>query len=376
MEAALALGMTGGLAFRRVVLPQAGGHGRRLPDLRRVQTLPQAQGSVGAAERHGLSMGVGRGRASAAALTLAVLHCLGGCISVPQSDALRASAPRDLPPRIELTEVPFHRQDDYLCGPAALAMVFNAAGVQADVDSLTPMVYLPGRQGSLQAEMLGATRRSGLLAYTLAPKLEDLLRELAAGTPVVVLVNFSFKAAPVWHYAVVVGYDLDKGELIVRSAGRSRDPWSFSFLEFFWQDSNYWSMLALPPGRLPATAREPDYAAAAAALEQAGKPREARDAYRALLARWPENLLGLIGLGNVEYALKDRAAAERAFRRASEAHPQSAAALNNLAHVLTESGRLPEAEQAARRAVELGGPAQAEAQKTLDAVLKQRAAPR
>ena len=87
---------------------------------------------------------------------------LGGCISVPQSEALRESPPTGLPPRVELTQVPFHKQDDFLCGPASLAMVFNAAGVKADVESVTPLVYLPGRQGSLQAEMLGATRRSGL----------------------------------------------------------------------------------------------------------------------------------------------------------------------------------------------------------------------
>jgi tetratricopeptide (TPR) repeat protein len=315
-------------------------------------------------------------RALAAALALAALAGLGGCISLPQSEALRAATPADLPPRVELAEVPFHRQDDFLCGPASLAMVFNAAGVQANVESVTPLVYLPGRQGSLQAEMLGATRRSGLLAYTLAPRMEDLLRELAAGTPVVVLVNFSFKAAPVWHYAVVVGYDLGRKEVIVRSAGRARDLWSFGFLEFFWQDSNYWSMLALPPGRLPATAREPEYAAAAAALEQAGRPREARESYRALLGRWPDNLIGLIGLGNVEYALKDAAAAERSFRRASEAHPGSAAAFNNLAHVLAESGRLPEAEVAARRAVALGGPLLPQAQKTLEAILERQASRR
>src|SRR4249920_3004162 len=150
-----------------------------------MQALPQAQGSVRTAKRRGVGMCAGRDRASAAALALAATLCLGGCITMPQGEALRAAPPRDLPVRMELTEVPFHRQDDYLCGPAALAMVFNAAGVQADVESLTPMVYLPGRKGSLQAEMLGATRRSGLVAYTLAPRMEDLLRELAAGTPVV-----------------------------------------------------------------------------------------------------------------------------------------------------------------------------------------------
>jgi tetratricopeptide (TPR) repeat protein len=220
--------------------------------------------------------------------------------------------------------------------------------------------------------MLGATRRTGLLAYTLAPQLEDVLREVAAGTPVVVLLNLALKLIPVWHYAVIVGYDLDKREVIVRSAKRERDEWSFAFLEYFWQDSGYWSMLALAPGRLPATAREADTAAAVAALEQAGHGSEARESYKALLARWPDNLIGLVGLGNVEYTLKDMAAAERAFRRASEAHPDSAIAFNNLAHVLAILGRLADAEGAARTAVALGGPLLPETTKTLEAILAQR----
>jgi hypothetical protein len=307
---------------------------------------------------------------------LVPLLLLGGCVSLPQSTALRDAAPTDLPPRVELTEVPFHKQGDFLCGPATLAMVFNAAGVKdASVESLTPLVYLPGRQGSLQAEMLGATRRSGLVAYPLAPRMEDVLREVAAGTPVVVLVNLSTRFSPVWHYAVVVGYDLEQRHVIVRSGGKAREEWRFGFLEFFWKDSNYWSMLALPAGKLPATAREAEFADAVAALEQAGRAREARESYRALLARWPQNLVGLVGLGNTEYALKNVPASLDAFRRATQAHPESAPALNNYAYVLAESGRFAEAEQAARRAVALGGPAQAEAQKTLDAVLQRKGRP-
>ena len=322
------------------------------------------------------SAGQARVRAGLFYAALAALSCLAGCISLPQSEALREKPPLDLPQRVELTQVPFHMQDDFLCGPATLAMVFNAAGVSsASVESLTPMVYLPGRQGSLQAEMLGATRRSGLVAYTLAPRLEDLLRELAAGTPVVVLLNLSIKLVPVWHYAVVVGYDLDKREVIVRSAKKERDEWSFGFLEFFWQDSGHWSMLALPPGRLPVTANEPEAAASIAALEQVGRLAEARESYRALLARWPQSLVGLIGLGNVEYALKDLPAAERAFSRAGQAHPQSAIAFNNRAHVLAALGRLADAEAVARTAVELGGPLLPETRKTLDAIVARRQKP-
>jgi hypothetical protein len=302
------------------------------------------------------------------------LFSLAGCISMPQSEALRDAPPQDLPRRVDLDkQVPFHLQDDFLCGPATLAMAFNAAGVPATVESLTPMVYLPGRKGSLQPEMLGATRRHGLVAYTPPPQMEAVLRELAAGTPVIVLLNLSVKLMPVWHYAVLIGYDLDKREVIVRSAKKPRDEWSFGFLEFFWQDSNYWSLLALPPGRLAATAREQEFSLAVAALEQAGKPAEARASYRALLERWPDNLLALIGLGNTEYALKNLAGAEEAFRRASVAHPKSAVAFNNLAHVLAGLGKLAEAEAAARTAVALEGPTLPEAKKTLDEIVARRA---
>jgi hypothetical protein len=38
------------------------------------------------------------------------------------------------------------------------------------------------------------------------------LREVAAGNPVLVLQNLSFAWAPVWHYAVVMGYDADAAQ--------------------------------------------------------------------------------------------------------------------------------------------------------------------
>jgi hypothetical protein len=306
-------------------------------------------------------------------LALAALLGLAGCISLPQTEALRAAAPVGLPPKVELAQVPFFEQTDFLCGPSSLAMVFNAAGVKASVESLTPQVYLPGREGSLQAEMLGATRRAGLVAYTPAPELDGLLRELAAGRPVVVLLNLTgMRIMPIWHYAVLVGYDLEREHFVVRSGRRARDEWSFGFVEFLWKDGGYWAMLALRPGELPATAREQEFANAVAALEQAGGKRAARASYIALLRRWPQNLVGLFGLGNAEYALGDLAAAEDAFRRAAAAHPQAAPAFNNLAHVLAQRGRLTEAEAAARRAVELGGPTLAEARRTLEEILARR----
>ncbi|MEK6594717.1 MAG: tetratricopeptide repeat protein [Pseudomonadota bacterium] len=55
----------------------------------------------------------------------------------------------------------------------------------------------------------------------------------------------------------------------------------------------------------------------------------------------------------------------RRFRRAAELHPASDAALNNLAQVLADQGRLAEAEAAAHRALALRGPNSVVAAQTL-----------
>jgi len=294
---------------------------------------------------------------------------LSGCsLIAPQTYALKEQRPTDLPPRVELTEVPFFPQEDYYCGPAALAMVLDAGGLKIKPDDLVDQVYLPGRKGSLQVEMLAAARRRGFVAYELAPQLKDLLAELAAGTPAIVLENFGVSWHPVWHYSVVVGYDLDQLEVIRRSGTRARLPTPMPVFEKIWKEEKYWAMIAVPPDRVPASADENRYAAAVVALEQGGQTRNALTAYNALLKRWPTSLVGQMGRGNSAYALHDLDTAETAFRQATVDHPDAAAAYNNLANVLGERGKLDEALAAATRAVELGGPQLADAQATLDEI--------
>src|SRR5262249_20614432 len=209
--------------------------------------------------------------------------------------------------------VPFHAQDDYQCGPAALAMALNAAGVPATPEELVNQVYLPGRKGSLQIEMLVAARRHGLVAYELAPKMENVLREVAAGTPVVVLENYGFRIGPKWHSSVVVGYDLQADQIVRRSGMHPRQTMPLPVFEYVWKSDGYWAMVAVPPDHVPATATEERYAGAVVALEKSGQPAVARTAYEAMLRRWPTSLAGWMGLGNTAYALKDLAGAETAF---------------------------------------------------------------
>jgi tetratricopeptide (TPR) repeat protein len=309
-------------------------------------------------------------RVPAFAGALLVILFVAGC-ATPQVSALIARPPPTLAERAELTSVPFYPQERYQCGPAALATALVYSGVATSPEALVSQVYLPEREGALQAEMLAAARRHGRVAYRLAPRLEDVLHEVAAGTPVVVLQNLAFAVVPRWHYAVVIGYDRASEEIILRSGTTQRLAMTLSNFERTWARGEHWAMVAMPPERLPASAAEDAYVAAAVALERVSASA-ARQAYVTALSRWPRNLVARIGSGNLAYAMKDFAAAETAYREATRDHPQAADAWNNLAHTLFEAGRKDEALAAAQRAVTLGGPRLPQYQTTLKTIAESR----
>ena len=150
---------------------------------------------------------------------------------------------------------------------------------KSPTEELVPQVYLPERKGSLQVEMLAAARRHGMVSYQLAPRFEDMMREIAAGTPVVVLQNLGVFSSG-WHYAVAIGYDYQKRHAGAalrarRSATCCRSPCT-RWCGCAAATGRWWP---LPPDKIPATADENRWLAAIAALERAGDARSSRTAY-------------------------------------------------------------------------------------------------
>lgn len=283
---------------------------------------------------------------------LAVALLLAGC-AARQTAALLEERPGFLTSSADVAGVPFHPQQRYQCGPAALAMALGWAGVQATPGLVAPKVFIPGRQGSLQVEMQAAARRHGMLAYVLAPKLADLLAEVGSGHPVIVFQNLGFGWYPLWHYAVLIAYDLNSGRVVLHSGTQARRVLPLSTFERTWSRAGSWAMLVLPAERLPLTASERGYLRAVLALEQSGNFRAAAAAYTAALGRWPHSLVARVGEGNSYYAMGDLEQAERSFLQAATEHPGSAAAFNNLAQTRFERGYYRQALTAAEEAVRL-----------------------
>jgi len=296
-------------------------------------------------------------RAAQAAIRLLLLAValamVAGCAVAPQTARLAATPPAGLPERVELTETAFFAQEKYQCGPAALATVLTGQGIRVSADDLVSEVYVPERQGSLQAEMRAAVRARGLVAYRLRPELTDLLTEIAAGHPVLVFQNLGLSIAPTWHYAVVVGYDLAADQIILRSGTTKRHINELSRFERTWARGEHWAFVAVAPDQLPATAEALNWLRAVNELEQTGQLEAASIGYRTAIQHWPDHPIGYLGLANTQFARNDYRAAEDPLRDLLRQEPRRHEAWNNLAHVLAARECGPEARAAAACAVAL-----------------------
>lgn len=294
--------------------------------------------------------GTANTRRMAGVLLLAIL--LLGCSHARQTRALLQQPPAQLPAAIELENTPFNPQQRYQCGPAALATLLQAQAIEVSAEELVDAVYIPGLHGSLPQEITATARRYGQLAYHLQPSLTDLLTEVAQGNPVLVYQNLGLSWLPRWHFAVVVGYNLPDKQLILRSGTTRRWRTTLASFERSWSRGDYWALVILSPGDLPASARLTDYLRAARDLEQTAGTEQALPAYQAATVRWADEPLPWLTLGNGYYTDSDYAAAMQAFSQATRVAPHQPGGWNNLAYALLHNGCPQQALQAARCAVQ------------------------
>lgn len=301
-------------------------------------------------------------------LWLLPVLALAGCMT-PQAARLQAVPPV----AVELREVPFHAQAAHQCGPATLAMALGHLGQSVTPEALSRSLYLPARAGTLTEELVAQARQRGALPVPVAPSLQALADSLAEGVPVIILQNNGLSWYSVWHYALVVGVDPARGQMLLRSGPDPRLRLSWSVLDRTWARSGRWAIRLLPAaGPWPATVSADALVPPLLALARQ-RPDLAVAALRQGLSRWPQAVplwLALaaaheVGAGEA-ITTADLPAAERVLREGLQAVPQQPLLLNNLADVLLRQGRAREALPLARQAV--AGADRAETRDTLATV--------
>lgn len=282
-----------------------------------------------------------------------MLLLIGGCASETTHFQIKPDQ------GLVLDDTPFFPQSKYQCGPASLAMLLGASGVATTPEALVPYTFIPGRRGSLQLELVAASRRYNRIPYVIDPDITALANELRGGRPVLVLQNLGLNILPAYHYAVVIGL-LPPDTIVLRSGVNKRVAMDVEKFLATWKREDSWGMIVLQPGELPANPDPFRYLDAVSAFEMGGNLMQAEKCYQAARAAWPENETVLFALGtNFLYQKKYRAA-ETVFRKLIQNNPNHIAAFNNLAETLDQRGCHAEAYEvidvAAQRAGTLHSP--------------------
>lgn len=290
-------------------------------------------------------------RSVSAALLMLLLSA---CATSPLLD-VRVNADR-YRAAVELTEVPFYPQEDYQCGPAALAEVLQWIGVPVKPQDLVPHLMIPARKGTLQIEMMAQARARGRVPFELVGELRTIQAELEAGHPVVVLQNLALALNPLWHYAVVVGVDPSKQTVTLRSGREARHVVDWTVFERTWARAGHWAMVVLMPGVLPVETDVARVMAAAAPFEQSGKANISLAIYRRAAERWPDEIAPQLGVANSLYVKGRLKSADQAYRKVIAKFPNDPVAYNNLALVLAKRKHWKSAQTMINKALKIGGP--------------------
>ncbi len=250
--------------------------------------------------------------------------------------------------------VPFIRQRRGECGPAALAMLAGAWGMELDPEEIAGEVYLPSLRGTLNVDLAAYAQRLGFWVRSYRSDPADLKEKLDAGVPVIVLARVPGFLRSVGHYFLVIGYDDDRGIFIAHSGSKANQILPQGLLDSWWARNRRWALLLLPPEKATWRLSAEEENDLGVWYERRGRPEEALRRYEASLEKAPGRAYVQVNLGNVLASLGRPEEAESAYRRALAAEPDNVAALNNLACLLAaEGGRTEESLALARRAVEV-----------------------
>jgi len=253
----------------------------------------------------------------------------------------------------ELSSVPFFPQEEFHCGPSTLAMVMNYWGLSLTPDELAPDLYLPGREGSLTIEMVSQSRQRGFIPQQLKPSLAAIVQAIEEGTPVIVRQNNGLSWYPLWHYAVVIGVDAERGHFILRSGPTERLSISWSVLDRTWARADRWAIRLLPVDReWPASVVADDVLQVLLDMRQ-GNPQAAQQGLTQALQRWPDQPVLWLAQAELVAQQENAQAGEQVLRDGLLALPEQPFLLNNLAYSLLQRGLPQQALPLVKRAAEL-----------------------
>ena len=139
---------------------------------------------------------------------------------------------------VVIENVPFVKQKDKFCGPAAMASVMQFYDQNIDQDEIAQEVYIPELNGALISEMENFARGNGYTTEATNGDIESLKSTIDDQLPVILLVDKGKWKVSVPHYYVAYGYNDEKRVILLHTGFKSEQEISFDKLDSEWKKMN------------------------------------------------------------------------------------------------------------------------------------------
>jgi ABC-type bacteriocin/lantibiotic exporter with double-glycine peptidase domain len=142
--------------------------------------------------------------------------------------------------------VPFYRQEESYCGPAALASVLGFWGRPASLEQIIAAVYLPQLRGTLPMDMENFMREAGFETITAAGTIEELKLRIRTELPVICLLDLGIGPYRKPHYVTVIGFDDANAVIIAHDGLKANSVIGYKTFENEWTRAGHWMLIAHP----------------------------------------------------------------------------------------------------------------------------------
>jgi len=142
--------------------------------------------------------------------------------------------------------VPFYKQSESTCGPAALASILAFWGRPVNLDEITEKIYVPKLRGTLPMDLEYYAREAGLKTASFTGTITELKAYVRSGVPVICMLDLGFGIYHRPHYITAIGFDDVNGIIIEHDGLRPNSLIEYDKFSSAWDRAGRWMVVITP----------------------------------------------------------------------------------------------------------------------------------